>query len=280
MISELRHMTPTKISQKFPTKFLYTLKTRGQWLKSQCYRFLSTWFSLVFIEVIQINKMLVRGAGGWNVYQANYLSTLGPIPFSHRNTESFKLEKTFKIMIIHYDDCIIIPSLESGWWDRMHLSNFADDTKLGREINRPGGCFALQRDLARLEKWANRNLMSFKKREMSSPAPGRNHPKYQHRLGADWLESILAEKGCPYRYQADHETSIRAKQDLGCIRQSGASMLSGDCQFFKWRGSNKRNVFTFLLKEVTPFAWRRVWAVTCVHPRYLGIILNYQLSGS
>jgi len=77
----------------------------------------------------------------------------------------------------------------TGWT----ISKFAEDTKLGGVINRPGDCSAIQRDLSKLEKWTNRNLMNFKKREMPSPTPGRNHPKYHHRLGADQLESSLAE---------------------------------------------------------------------------------------
>ena len=29
---------------------------------------------------------------------------------------------------------------------------------------------------------------------MQSPAPGKDHPKHQHVLGADWLESSFADK--------------------------------------------------------------------------------------
>lgn len=119
------------------------------------------------------------------------------------------------------------------------------------------------------------------KREMPSPAPGRNNPKYQHRLGADWLESSLAEKDLGVLIDTklimSHLCVLGAKQVLGCIRQSGASRLRDDCRLVKWRGRSKRNVLALSFKEVTPSAWRRVWAVTerCstgVHPRYLGII--------
>lgn len=43
------------------------------------------------------------------------------------------------------------------------LSSFADDTKLSNVVDTVGGKVATKRDLARLEKWAQVNLMRSKK---------------------------------------------------------------------------------------------------------------------
>ena len=50
-------------------------------------------------------------------------------------------------------------------------------------------CAAIQRDLGRLEKWVQRNLMKFHK--------GKCNVSHQDMLSASWLESSLAEKDRP-----------------------------------------------------------------------------------
>ncbi|GAB0177745.1 mitochondrial enolase superfamily member 1 [Grus japonensis] len=74
------------------------------------------------------------------------------------------------------------------------LSKFADDTKLGGMSDTPEACAANQRDLKRLEKWADGNLIQFNKENCQVLHLRKNKLMHQNVLGATQLESSLAEK--------------------------------------------------------------------------------------
>ncbi|GAB0176081.1 mitochondrial enolase superfamily member 1 [Grus japonensis] len=74
------------------------------------------------------------------------------------------------------------------------LGKFADDTKLGGLADTPGGCAAIQKDLNRVRKWADGNLMQLNKGQCNVPQLRRNNPRHQYLLGATHLESSFAEK--------------------------------------------------------------------------------------
>ncbi|GAB0202651.1 mitochondrial enolase superfamily member 1 [Grus japonensis] len=114
------------------------------------------------------------------------------------------------------------------------LSKFTDDTNPGGVADTPEGCAAIQRDLDRLEKWAERNLMQFNKGKCKVLHLGRNNPRHQYMLEADRLESSLEERDL--RVLVDTKLNMiqqcafaakRANGILECIRRSVASRSRG-----------------------------------------------------
>ncbi|RMC01236.1 hypothetical protein DUI87_22185 [Hirundo rustica rustica] len=74
------------------------------------------------------------------------------------------------------------------------ISKFVDDTKLGACVDLLEGRMALQRDLHRLDGWAESNQLKLSKSKCRVLHLGRSNPLKRYGLGKVWLDSTQEER--------------------------------------------------------------------------------------
>lgn len=72
------------------------------------------------------------------------------------------------------------------------LSKFTDSAELGGVVESPEGPDAIQRDLDRLERWTDKNLVKFFMKS-GVLCMGRKNPRHQYTTGATQIQTVYSQ---------------------------------------------------------------------------------------